>query len=165
MPGIVECDENFVLPHHYVDHEYEKSDQAILPPLGVQGRLRSHSQFWLDELEPSPIVREVIEHGYRIPFIRLPDPVFYRNTKSAFEHASFVEETIHELVSTQCVEQFSYCPVVCSPLSVVVNHKGKKRLVLDLRYVNQFVLMKKIKYKGLNLVPQLFRKGDCFISI
>ena len=80
MPGIVECDENCILPYRYVDYEYEKSDQVILPPLGVQGRLRSHSQFWLDELEPSPFVREVIEHEYRIPFIRLPDPVCYRNT-------------------------------------------------------------------------------------
>ena len=73
-----------------------------------------------------------------------------------------MEEAIHELVSTRCVEQCSECPVVCSPLSVVVNRKGKKRLVLDLRYVNQFILMKKFKYEGLNMVPQLFCKGDFF---
>ena len=60
MSGIVECDENFILTYCYVDQEYEKSDQAILSPLGVKGRLRSHSQFWLDELDPSPFVREVV---------------------------------------------------------------------------------------------------------
>ena len=106
----------------------------------MQGRLRSHFQFWLDELEPSPFVREVVLYGYRIPFIQLPDPVCYRHTKSAFAHSDFVEEAIQELVSTWCVEQHSQCPVVCSPLSVVVNHKGL--------------------YEGLNLVPQLFSKSD-----
>ena len=88
----------------------------------------------------------------------------YRNTKLAFEYSNFVEEAIHELVSTRCVKQCSECPVMCSPLSVVVNHKGKKRLVLDLCYVNQFILMKKFKYEGLNMVPQLSSKGDFFIT-
>ena len=106
----------------------------------------------------------MIEHRYHIPFIRLPDPVCYRNTKSAFEHSNFVDEAIHELMSTRCVEQCSECPV-CSPLSVVVNHKGKKfRLVLNVRYVNQFIQIKKnsFKYEGLIMVPQLFFKGDTF---
>ena len=51
-----------------------------------------------------------------------------------------------------------------SPLSVVVNACGKKRLVLDLRYVNQFILLTKFKYEGLNVVPQIFSKGDYFFT-
>ena len=58
----------------------------------------------------------------------------------------------------------SESPIVCSPLSVLVSGRGKKRLVLDLRYVNQFILLKKFKYEGLNIVPQLFCKGDSFIT-
>ena len=38
--------------------------------VSVQGRLRSHSQFWLDNLDPSSFVREIVTQGYRIPFIR-----------------------------------------------------------------------------------------------
>ena len=153
-PGVLECDGSLVPLTHDMDHEYEARDQSRASQLSVQGRLRSHSTFWLQELEPSPFVREVIEHGYRIPFIWLPDPVFYRNHRSAFEHAQFVEEAIKELVAAQCVVQCAEYPVVCSPLSVVVSGTGKKRLVLDLRYVNQFILMKKFKYEGLNVVPQ-----------
>ena len=100
--------------------------------------------------------------GYRIPFIRLPDPVFYRNHRSALEHAEFVDVAIKELVALSCVVQCSQCPVVCSPLSVVVNGRGKKRL--DLRYVNQFILLTKFKYEGLNIIPQLFSKGDYFFT-
>ena len=118
--------------------------------ISVQGRLKSHAKFWLDELDPSSFVKEIVSQGYRIPFIRLPDPVCYRNHRSAIEHADFVQEAIWELVDLACMIQCPKCPVVCSPLSVVVNAHGKKRLVLDLRYVNQFILLTKFKYEGLN---------------
>ena len=42
-------------------------------------------------------------------------------------------------------------------------HEGKKGL-LDLHYVNQFILMTKFKYEGINVVPQLFAKGDYFFT-
>ena len=164
LPDFVEYDESYMQPYHCLDHEYEKAEQTGVPQLMVQGRLRSHSQFWLDELDPSSFVRDIIMHGYRIPFIRCPDPVYYMNSSSASEHANFVEEAISELVAARCVEQCAQCPTVCSPLSVVMNSMGKKRLVLDLRYVNQFILMQKFKYEGLNVVPQLFSKGDYFIT-
>ena len=110
-------------------HEYESSDRAcISQPPSVQGRLRSHSDYWLQELEPSSFVKEVITQGYRIPFVRLPDPVFYRNHNSALEHKEFVEKAIQELVATCCVEQCSQFSAVCSPLSVVVNARGKKQI-------------------------------------
>ena len=114
------------------------------------------------ELEPSTFVREIIEHGYRIPFIGFPEPVYYKNHKLAFENAKFVEKAIQELLEALCVAECSESPIVCSPLSVVVSGRGKKRLVLDLHYVNQFILQKKFKYEGLDIVPQLFCKGDFF---
>ena len=52
------------------------------------------------------------------------------------------------------------CPTVCSPLQVVVNAKGKRRLVIDLQYINQYLQLSKFKYEGLNLIPLLFQKGD-----
>ena len=145
-------------------HEYESEDTVHAGQLSVQGRLRANSNFWLNELEPSSFVKEIVTQGYRIPFIRLPDPVFYRNHNSAFKHAEFVEEAIQELAALSCNVQCSQCPAVCSSLSVVVNARGKKRLVLDLRYVNQFILLTKFKYEGLNIVPQLFSKGDYFFT-
>ena len=41
---------------------------------------------------------------------------------------------------------------VCSPLLAVENTKGKLRLVIDLRYVNQFLNQHKFKYEGLDLI-------------
>ena len=76
----------------------------------------------------------------------------------------FVASANDELVAGRCVIECSTCPIVSSPLSVVYNAKGKPRLVVDLRYVNQFLPERKSKYEGLNLVPSLFQKGDFFTT-
>ena len=51
-------------------------------------------------------------------------------------------------------------PHECSPLSVVVNAVGKKRLVLDLRHVNKYVCKQKFKYEHLRVAMLLLEKGD-----
>ena len=162
------CVDGYAGDGGYMSEEFEPSaefeSENSMGQISVQGRLKTHSAFWLEELEPSSFVKEIVTQGYRIPFIQLPDPVCYRNHRSALDHADFVEEAIQELVALSCVVQCSECPAVCSPLSVVVNAQGKKRLVLDLRYVNQFILLTKFKYEGLNVIPQIFSKGDYFFT-
>ena len=152
MQGIVGCHDNFELLYHDLELGYNGGDGELSPSLiqrpFVQGSLREHSSFWLEELEPSSFVKEVIMQGYRIPFIRLRDPVCYKNHKSAIEHSKFVQDAIQELVSKHCVVQSFQCPAVCSPLSVVVNARGKERLVIDLCYINQFILMTSLGTKG-----------------
>ena len=123
-----------------------------------------HANFWLNELEASAFVKEIVTQGYRIPFLKVSWPVFKCNHRSALEHEEFVTSAIKELVQTGCVVPSDQCPNVCSPLSVVVNAKGKRRLVLDLRYVNQFIPEQKFKYEGLSLVPQMFNKGEYFFT-
>jgi len=51
-------------------------------------------------------------------------------------------------------------PIVCSPLSVVSNSAGKLRLVLNLRYLNQFIHTVKFKYKDLRTAALLFEKDE-----
>ena len=60
-----------------------------------------------------------------------------QNHSSALESASFVSDSIQEFLLANCVVECNECPLVCSPLQVVTNAKGKQRLVIDLHYVNQ----------------------------
>ena len=73
-----------------------------------------------------------------------------------------MEESISDLVHSHCVLQSMSTPIVCSPLQVVSNAKGKLRLVIDLRYlhVNQCLVQYKFKYEGLSLIPTLIKQGD-----
>ena len=106
-------------------------------PVTVQGHLKKHENFWLNKLEPSSFVSSIITDDYRLPFLRLPDPLVQLNHRSALENATFVGGAIDEFVSGRCVIECDYqYPIVCSPLSVVVNASRKQCLVLDLRYVN-----------------------------
>ena len=122
----------------------------------AQGRLKEHSAFWLNELESSSFVESMVLQGYQLPFIKLPDPVCLLNHRSAYENSAFVSTAIEELIAGWWVIQSESCPTVCSPLSVVLNAKGKQRLVADLRYINQFLPERKFKYEGLDLIPLLW---------
>ena len=132
--------------------------------VSVQGRLKEHSQFWIEDLKPSSFVRDIVTLGYRLPFLRYPDNVVKANHNSAIEHSEFVQEAIAELLRAGCVVECMSCPHVCSPLHVAVNAAGKKRLVVDFHYINQFLQVQKFKYEGLELVPQMFCKGDFFFT-
>jgi len=51
-------------------------------------------------------------------------------------------------------------PEVCSPLSVVSNAQGKLLLVLNLRYLNQFLHVLSFKYEDLCTAVLLFEQGE-----
>ena len=56
-------------------------------------------------------------------------------------------------------------PVICSPLSVVQSTSGKKRLVLDLRYVNMFLWKDKFNNEDIKTAIQMIEKGDYAIIL
>ena len=64
----------------------------------VQGRLREHFKFWLCNLEASEFVKQIVQFGYRIPFLALPALIFHFNHQSALQNEEFVSSTIAELV-------------------------------------------------------------------
>ena len=46
----------------------------------------------------------------------------------------------------------------------IAKFKGELRLVLDVRYINQFLPEQNLKYEGLNLAPQMFEKRDYYFT-
>ena len=67
-------------------------------------------------------------------------------TKSARENKEFVVEAILELLRTKAIVELAEAPAVVNPLTVAINAKGKKRLVLDLRHVNLHIWKERIKF-------------------
>ena len=45
---------------------------GIVTCLTMQGRLKENSDFWLNELEPSSFVADIVTKDYSLPFIMLP---------------------------------------------------------------------------------------------
>ena len=72
-------------------------------------------------------------------------------TPSALAHPSFVEEAISELLLTYRVFETDVIPRNVNPLSVSVQSSGKKRLILDLRFINKHLWKQSIKFEDLRV--------------
>ena len=55
-------------------------------------------------------------------------------------------------------------PEVVNPLTVSVQSSGKKRLILDLRYVNNHIWKTKIHFEDWTVALQYFRKNHFMFS-
>lgn len=80
---------------------------------------------------------------------QFPDSKFCNNNKSAICHSECVSSGIEELLKTGIILQVNDVPHVVNPLTVSVNAKSKERLILDLRHVNQYVILYKFKLEGI----------------
>ena len=76
----------------------------------------------------------------------------------------FVENSIAELLESERKNQVFYKPVVLNPLSVSVQPKGKKRSILDFRYVNRLIKRLWIKYDDWKIASLTFQKNGYTFS-
>ena len=77
------------------------------------------------------MIMSIIENGYRIYFTCAPPPMNNKNNSSALLNTDFVRITILQLLSSGRIIEKSQPSYVNSPLSVVTQATGKKRLILD----------------------------------
>ena len=94
----------------------------------------------------------------------MPTPFEQCNHKSTLDHLDFVSESVLELVNNRCVREVQERPVICSPLSVVVNYEGKCRLVLNLRHLNQFLRKDHFKYEDLRVAMLMVEESDLLLK-
>ena len=90
---------------------------------GVKGRLKSSLDFWVETLDASNFVLDMIRRSYRLPFAKYPSQSFLKNNRSALQHTDFVTEAIIELVSNGCIVEHDVPPFCVNPLTVA---EGKK---------------------------------------
>ena len=131
--------------------------------LNVKGNLRKNLEFWQRIGTPN-FIPNVIERGYTLPFLSLPEPAAFKNNRSSLILADLVEEAIRELVESGRVVEANVLPLVVNPLSVSVQANEKKRLILDLRYVNKFLRKMHIKYEDWKTAMSYFTQGAYMFS-
>ena len=143
--------------------EYKQSFPSTSdPPANVKGRLRANLQFWKDIGAPAFIL-DTIQEGYKIPFRETPVPISFSNNASSFDNWQFVFDSITQLLQTERVAQVqAHELIVCSPLSVATQPRGKKRLILDLRYVNSHVYKQATKFEDWRTAFPFFDAGSYF---
>ena len=115
------------------------------PCVNVKGNLRRNVEFFKCIGTPSFILN-VIERGNLLPLVSFPEPAVLKNNRSSLSHVEFVEAN-QDLVESGRVVETKVPPRVVNPLSVSVQANGKKRLILDLRYVNKFLRKMQVKFE------------------
>ena len=153
-------------PYEIWDLEFSRSWEAeeqgvtIQQIVDVQGRLKECIGFWTEVLQAPATVLGWIQNGYKLPLMYAPAPFEQRNHASAFNHQKFVTDSVKELLANRCIKEVKEKPFVCSPLSVVTNQEGKCRLVLNLRYLNQYLRKDRFKYEDLRIAMLMLNKND-----
>ena len=99
-----------------------------------------------------------------LPFVSFPEPAVFKNNRSSLSHVEFVEETIQDLVESGRVVETKVPPRVVNSLSVSVQANGKKKLILDLRYVNKFLRKMHVKYEDWKRAMSYFARGAYMCS-
>ena len=136
------------------------SDSSSFSPYN---RLRNNKSK-LKEAGANLYILEVIEEGYKIPFKAHPNVRRSKNNKSARDNPEFVKEEISKLLTKKCISEIQEEPHVINPLTAAYNKKGKPRLVLDYRNINNNLVKFRFKYEDIQMARQFFKKGMYMFS-
>ena len=116
-------------------------------------------------IRASSFVLSVIESGYKLPFVSIPVKFFFSNHKSAVDNRAFVCEAIEQLLLAGSAVEVKRDQVhVCSPLGVVPKKNGKRRLILDLRFLNKHLAKSNFKFEDLRVVAEILQPDDWFYT-
>lgn len=80
------------------------------------------------------------------------------------EHSAFFESAISDLIRQGCGTEVFEKPITINPLSVSIQKSGKKRLILDLRHVNQFLFKQKLRSEELSIAKEVLCPADYMFS-
>ena len=86
----------------------------------MKGRLKQCVSHWESAIAAPPprFVLDVSSEGYKFALIRVPDPWFITNNRSAEILPSCVEETVVKLLAAGCIEERLEPPYRVNPLTV-----------------------------------------------
>ena len=101
---------------------------------------------WKDIKAPK-VILDIIEFGYKLPLLTDPPARTFKNNKSALQEQMFVEDALFSLLKINCISELCEPPEIINPLSVSKQKSGKKRLILDLRHVNNHLYKSNLSVK------------------
>ncbi|GLC39197.1 hypothetical protein PLESTM_000862900 [Pleodorina starrii] len=141
--------------------------QGAAPP-AASGNINVNASWWLSVCSSS-WTKQWVQQGFPLWWKQAgvtPPPKVMRNHQGALEQRAFVTESVEALLAAGAVRQVSARPRVVNPLNAIPKPRqpGKFRLLLDLRYVNQYVYCPKFKFEKLTDLEQIFQPNDLLIS-
>ena len=143
-------------------------DQGKNEVITMQHRLRSRLPFWRTATQ-SILVLAWISSGFDLrwrPETGPPNSANFPNHPSVYEHTTWVSGAVAELLAASSIQIASKMPWIVSPLGLAPK-KGADgfRLILDLRFLNQHIVIPQFKYEDLSSIPTFLQPNDYMITL
>ena len=106
------------------------------------------------------VVTSVIKEGYKIPFTYTLQKAYFKNNKSALRNSDFVTDSIKDLLANKLIKETNNIPHIVRPLSVAENSACRKRLILDLRYLNKHICTHEVKFDDWKCFQNFLNAGS-----
>lgn len=129
------------------------------PNAPVAGSLHRHREAW-NEIGANRTILSWIECGIRIETYKTPPQHHEPPRPLQSQDMVFVSETIKEWLEKGVILASTSVPLITSRLGVVPKKNGKKRLIIDMRFINGYIQAPKFQYEDLRVVLSYLEPGD-----
>ena len=145
------------------DEQISSNNKFLSVEESPVGRLKENLAFW-KTISTSNYILSIITEGFRIPFTELPSAIRLDNNLSAINYSSFVSAEIERLLDRKCISQVFSGELVINPLTVAIQKNGKKRLILDCRYINKNIAQFKFRFENYIVAHKMLLENCKFFS-
>ena len=109
-----------------------------------------------------------IDHGYDLVWDKLPPTAReMRNSKSSLDNQDFVTKAVVEMMEACAISVLpsGFLPTMISPLGVVPkSNSNKLRLIVSMKYVNEHLAIRVLKFEDLSDLSDMAEKGDYCVA-
>ncbi len=124
--------------------QYIEAHGDELERANVKGSLARHADLW-KTLTSDQLILGIIENGYQPPFLSTPPRFCKKHNTTATKNSDFVTHSVVELILNGFAKLTKKPCKVTNPFTVSIQSNGKKRLIADLRHLNNFLQTEKFK--------------------
>ena len=107
-----------------------------------------------------------MKYGIKIPFEKDPHPIHLQNRVHGNADRKFVKSEINCLLKAGVIRKcYNWKPWCTLPITCIPKKNGKRRLVLDCRYLNKNIKTPKFSQERIEVVGEQIQEGDDAISV
>jgi Reverse transcriptase (RNA-dependent DNA polymerase) len=147
---------------------FQMWDSVFIPKSGASEKLATLTRKWLSSAVHLPDFFKYYEGEAFGEFVAAERPAgrVLRNLPfDSSEDAAFARQAVAELVRTGAAVRVDLIPKLVLPIGVAINDAGKRRLILDARYLNLWTPSPEMSYETLTDFRYGLKPGDLMFSV